>query len=84
METGSKGAKISDMPDMQIQNLLKNVNFPVKKNELVDQLRKDGVSPEILQDVGMLPDKEYKSSDEIIKEFKKELWKKILVLRQQL
>lgn len=73
METGSKGAKISDMPDMQIQNLLKNVNFPVKKNELVDQLRKDGVSPEILQDVGMLPDKEYKSSDEIIKEFKKEL-----------
>jgi hypothetical protein len=73
METKSKGGKIADMPDMDIQNLFKDVKFPAKKNELVDQLRKNKVSPEILQDIGMLPDKEYKSSDEIIQQFKKEL-----------
>lgn len=75
METKSKGGKISEMLNEEFQGLFKNIKFPAKRNDIVNQLREEKVSPEILQDIGMIPDKEYSSADEIMTAYKESVAK---------
>lgn len=72
METEGKSGRALDMPTEELRRLLKDINFPANKHEIVDKLRKSGISPGILEDVISLPDKEYSSADEVIQGFKKE------------
>ncbi|AKB78489.1 hypothetical protein MSHOH_2006 [Methanosarcina horonobensis HB-1 = JCM 15518] len=57
---------------MDIQNMLQNVKFPAKKNDIIQQARGSGaMADQLLENLGMLPDKEYASADEVIKELQR-------------
>jgi hypothetical protein len=53
---------------MEFRNLLKEIKFPVKRNELVDQAR-GKVSDETLADLGMILDKQYSNADDVMKAY---------------
>lgn len=67
METESKGGFITELP-METQEILKNTDFPVKRNDIIEQARKSEATPDILVELGMLPEKEYTSSEDLAKE----------------
>ncbi len=54
---------------VEIRNVLKNLHFPLNKQELVQQAIKHGASHQIVQDLKNIPDREYTSSNDIVKEF---------------
>ncbi|HII92582.1 MAG TPA: DUF2795 domain-containing protein [Methanosarcina sp.] len=57
---------------MDIQHVLQNVKFPAKKNDIIQQARSSGAMADpLLENLGMLPDKEYASIDEVVKELEK-------------
>ncbi|AKB61454.1 DUF2795 domain-containing protein [Methanosarcina mazei] len=63
METGSS----AQAAPAEMQKVLKNVNYPVKKGELIAHVRKSGaMNIMLLQKLGMLKDKEYASADEVL------------------
>jgi hypothetical protein len=70
METEIKGSSIKELP-MEIQEILKNIEFPVKKNDIIEQERKSGAIPDILRELGMLPDKEYNSAEDVTEELQR-------------
>ena len=79
MGSGTKEG-VMDEPPMALQKFLENVNYPVKKDELIEQVRKNrpnesatmeggnAVLNEMLRHLDMLPDREYKSYDDIVSE----------------
>jgi hypothetical protein len=74
MERGSRsGTSAGEIP-MEFQNLLSEIKFPVKRNDLVDQAR-GKVSDETLEDLGMLPDKQYSSANEVLKAYEERVSK---------
>ncbi|AKB24833.1 hypothetical protein MSMTP_1364 [Methanosarcina sp. MTP4] len=70
METEGKGGFITELP-MEAQKILKNTDFPVKRNGIIEQARKSGAIPDILRGLGMLPDKEYNNSEDVAEELHK-------------
>lgn len=57
---------------MDIQHVLQNIKFPAKKNDIIQQARSSGAMADpLLENLGMLPDKEYASADEVVKELEK-------------
>lgn len=57
---------------MDIQHILQNIKFPAKKNDIIQQARSSGaMAKPLLENLAMLPDKEYASADEIVKELEK-------------
>lgn len=68
METGSKGKSMEEKLPMETEKVLDKLNFPVKKSDIIAEARKQGVQNSILEDLGMLPDREYKSADDIRQE----------------
>lgn len=70
METESNGGSIRELP-IEIQNLLKSTDFPVEKKDIIEQERKRGAIPDILRELGMLPDKKYNSAEDVAKELHK-------------
>ena len=63
MATGSS----AQAAPMEMQKVLKNVNYPTTKGELIAHVRKSGaMNIMLLQKLGMLKDKEYTSSDEVL------------------
>lgn len=63
METGSGALAVP----MEMQKVVKNMNYPAKKSELIANARKGGTTNILLlQKLGMLPDKEYSSADEVL------------------
>ena len=53
----------------QIQKFLENVDYPAKKQDLIEQAKKHNASNEVLQDLNKIPDKEYSSFDDVSKEY---------------
>ncbi len=53
----------------QIRKFLKDVEYPVKKQDLIEQAKKNNASNEVLQDLNRIPDKEYTSAIDIDREF---------------
>lgn len=57
---------------MDIQHVLQNIKFPAKKNDIIQQARSSGAMTDpLLENLGMLPDKEYTSADEVVKELER-------------
>ncbi|HWQ47542.1 MAG TPA: DUF2795 domain-containing protein [Methanosarcina sp.] len=57
---------------MDIQHVLQNIKFPAKKNDIIQQARSSGAMADpLLENLDMLPDKEYASADEVVKELEK-------------
>lgn len=67
MENESRGGSIKELP-MEIQKILKNTDFPVNRKDIIEQERKRGAIPDILQGLGMLPDREYNSAEDVARE----------------
>ena len=67
METDSKDGNLKELP-MEIQKILKDMDFPVKRKAIIEQERKSGVIPDIQREIGMLPDKEYNSAEDVAEE----------------
>jgi hypothetical protein len=53
---------------METEKVLEKLKFPAKKSDIIAEARKQGVQDSILEDLGMLPDREYKSADDIRQE----------------
>lgn len=70
METENKRGNVKELP-MEIQKILKNIVFPVKRKDIIEQERKSAAIPDILQELGMLPDKEYNSAEDVAEELQK-------------
>lgn len=57
---------------MDIQNVLEKIKFPAKKNDIIQQARSSGaMADQLLENLGMLPDKEYANANEVIKELQR-------------
>ncbi|KKH91993.1 hypothetical protein EO95_15435 [Methanosarcina sp. 1.H.T.1A.1] len=67
METESKSRLIAELP-VETQKILKNIDFSIKRNDIIEQARKSGAIPDILQELGMLPDKKYNSTEDVAEE----------------
>ena len=65
-----------EVSSIEVRNILKNLNYPLMKKDIVQQAKKHGTSGEIIQILENLPDKEYANADEVSKEFhgKFRLW----------
>jgi hypothetical protein len=55
---------------IEVRNILKNMNYPLTKENLVQQLKKHGASYEIIEALGNIPEKEYVSATDVINECK--------------
>ena len=58
-----------------IEQVLKEVKFPAKKSDILEQVKKSGESASVredtLQSLDMLPEKEYKSYADVARELEK-------------
>lgn len=64
MEIESKSGFVIELP-MEIQRVLKSIDFPAQRNEILEQAKKSGEIRDILRELGMLPDKEYDSAEDV-------------------
>lgn len=67
MKTERKSESIKELP-IELQETLKNTHFPVEKNDIIEQECKRGAIPDILRELGMLPDKKYYSAEDVVME----------------
>jgi len=54
---------------VEIRNVLKNIHLPLTKQELIQQALKHGASDQIVEELRSIPDREYTSSNDNVKEF---------------
>jgi len=52
---------------IEFRNILKNLHFPLTKQEIIQQAMKRGASRIIIEDLKNIPDMEYTSSSDIVK-----------------
>ena len=52
METENKAEYIAELP-IEIQKMLKNLDFPIDRNGIIEQARKSKAIPDILRELGM-------------------------------
>lgn len=67
METESKREYVTELP-LEIQKMLKNLDFPIERKEVIEQARQSKAIPDILRELGMLPDKKYNSAEDLAEE----------------
>jgi ABC-type antimicrobial peptide transport system ATPase subunit len=67
METESKREYVTELP-LEIQKILNNLDFPIERKEVIEQARKSKAIPDILRELGMLPDKKYNSAEDLAEE----------------
>ncbi|RPJ78537.1 MAG: DUF2795 domain-containing protein [Alphaproteobacteria bacterium] len=53
----------------EVQSFLGNMNYPATKSQVIDEAKKQNVSNETMQALENIPNKEYKSSDDVVNEF---------------
>lgn len=70
MSTEDKDVSIEELP-MEIQEILRNMDYPVKKKDIIEQEKKTGAIPDILRELGMLPDKEYNNAEDVAEELQR-------------
>ncbi len=49
-----------------VYNYLKGMRYPARKDKLIEQAKKNEADNEVLEAMESLPEKEYKSQDELI------------------
>jgi hypothetical protein len=67
METESKIGSIKELP-METQKVLKSIDFPANRKDIIDEEKKRGAIPDILRELGMLPEREYNSAEDVAEE----------------
>jgi Protein of unknown function (DUF2795) len=54
---------------VEVRNILKNIHLPLTKQEIIQEAIRHGASLQIIDDLNNIPDREYTSSNDIVKEF---------------
>jgi hypothetical protein len=54
---------------VEVRNILKNIHLPLSKQEIIQEAMRHGASYQIIEDLNNIPDREYTSSNDIVKEF---------------
>ncbi len=54
---------------IEVQKALKDIDYPVKKKDLIAHAKKHNASNEVMQVLESLPDKEYNNAADVSKEF---------------
>ncbi len=67
MEFKSKRGFIAELP-RETQEILNSMHFPVKRDNIIEQARKSEATPDILVELGMLPDMKYNSAEDVARE----------------
>lgn len=49
-----------------MQDVFRNIKFPVSKEQIIEQVRKQNVSSDIIENLQMIPDMEYDSADSLM------------------
>ncbi len=62
-------SKVASMP--QVQNALKELVFPVGKQQIINKAKEKGADNTILSLLQKLPDKQYQNQDEVVNEVQK-------------
>ncbi|AGF95901.1 hypothetical protein MmTuc01_0467 [Methanosarcina mazei Tuc01] len=70
METESKDLFITELP-VKTQEILKNMDYPVKRNEIIGRASRSGAIPDVMRELGMLPDRKYYSEEDVAEELHK-------------
>jgi len=55
---------------IEIRNILKSMNYPLTKKDLVQQAKKHGASNDIIEVLEAIPEKGYASANDVINECK--------------
>jgi hypothetical protein len=63
--TGTTGSLLEANIDVDV---LKNVQFPARKEQIMESLRGQNVSSDVMGELKRLPDKEYQSADAVMRE----------------
>lgn len=50
-----------------MQNMLRNMKFPMTKEQIIEQARRQNVSSDIIEVVEMIPDEKYESADSLMR-----------------
>ncbi|AKB77838.1 hypothetical protein MSHOH_1355 [Methanosarcina horonobensis HB-1 = JCM 15518] len=53
----------------EVQNALGNLNYPIKKRQLVEEAKRQNVSNDVMQILENIPNREYDSSSNVMQEF---------------
>lgn len=67
MEFESKRGFIAELP-REAQEILKTTHFPAQRNNIIEQARKSEATPDILMELGMLPDRTYNNAEDVARE----------------
>lgn len=70
MEIESKGAFITELP-VKTQEILRNMDYPVKRNDIIGRASRSGAIPDVLRELGMLPDRKFYSAEDVAEELHK-------------
>ncbi|WP_410509447.1 DUF2795 domain-containing protein [Methanosarcina hadiensis] len=70
METEIKSGFFEELPQ-KTRKVLSGIDFPAERNDIITQVRKNGAIPDILREVGMLPDKKFNSAEDVAEELHK-------------
>jgi predicted Zn-ribbon and HTH transcriptional regulator len=54
---------------VEILNVLRNIRFPLTKEQIIEQANKHGTSYQIIEDLKNIPDRKYVSANDLIMEF---------------
>lgn len=49
-----------------MQDVFRSIQFPARKEQIIEQVRKQNASSDIIEDLQMLPDREYESADSLM------------------
>lgn len=55
---------------VEVRNILKNLNFPLTKQNLIQQAMKHGASRTVIAALESIPDREYTSYENVVLEFR--------------
>ncbi len=50
-----------------MQDMLKNMKFPMRKEQIIESARKQNISNDIIEVIEMIPDEEYSSSGSLMR-----------------
>lgn len=65
--------KMQQSSSTEVQRILGNVKFPVTKQQLIEEARKQNLSSDLINVIQSCPDRQYNSSEDIIKECKSKM-----------
>lgn len=54
----------------EVESILGNVKYPATKKQVIDEARRQNISGDTMQTLENIPNREYRSSDEVVNEFK--------------